>query len=878
MKMSKNDIQVVEQLVKENYGDWISEIGEILQQPESPLSLKNGKWTVVKRKEMWQSLGSYLFDEHLDRFKQIVVSVFKEPDPQFELPREERYMANIHGKVLKNSHGLRKGFAESLALLGSRPDALKNCSRGKAETIAICSIREIFRDSDWILWASLNELLPTLAEAAPEEFLNAVENALQKAPCPFDEILAQENTGVFGNNYMTGLLWALETLAWEEQYLVQVTVLLGKLALRDPGGKWGNRPDNSLINIFLPWYPQTISSIDKRKAAIQILQKEIPEVAWKLLLELLPNQHQSSSGTRKPIWRKVIPDDWKEGVTKKEYWQQTSFYADIVIEMAKGNFAKLNEIINNLDNLTKSSFDKLIEYLKSEEIKNSSEEERTILWMALEDFTLKHRRYNDEDGALGSELIENIKRAAQGLAPRKPQNLYIRLFSKSVFDLFEERGNWEEQEKKLEENRKNAIREIINYGGLNEVYQFVERVKFPEAVGFSLGFIAECNVDKSILPDLLKTENNKLALFASGFVWGRYCNLGWEWIEQSDAAKWPNTQIGKFLTYLPFTKKTWEYSKYFLKEHEDEYWNIVYIRPYQDIDNLSLAIDKLIQYDRPYTAIQCLYVILLKKKTVDKTQAVTALLKAVSSTESTSQMSGHEAIEIIKALQNDPDVNEDDLFRIEWAYLPLLFGHTKDASPKLLEHKIASEPDFFCEVIRSVYRSKNKTESNEETTGQQQTIAKNASNLLVGWKTPPGMLPDGSFSVDKFSGWMNSVKSKCKESGHIEVALITIGQVMIHSIPDPDGLWIHKAIAEAMNSEDADDMRHGFYIGILNSRGAHWVDPTGKPEKELASTYKKQAEEVENAGYYRFAVTLRDLAKNYERDAERIIEEHSKTN
>ena len=69
-------------------------------------------------------------------------------------------------------------------------------------------------------------------------------------------------------------------------------------------------------------------------------------------------------------------------------------------------------------------------------------------------------------------------------------------------------------------------------------------------------------------------------------------------------------------------------------------------------------------------------------------------------------------------------------------------------------------------------------------------------------------------------------------------------------------------------------MRNGFDIGILNSRGAHFVDPTGKPEKELAAKYRQQAEDVENAGYFRFADTLRRLAVTYEDEAKRIIENH----
>ncbi|XKB80906.1 hypothetical protein AAFX43_01015 [Morganella morganii] len=108
----------------------------------------------------------------------------------------------------------------------------------------------------------------------------------------------------------------------------------------------------------------------------------------------------------------------------------------------------------------------------------------------------------------------------------------------------------------------------------------------------------------------------------------------------------------------------------------------------------------------------------------------------------------------------------------------------------------------------------------------------------------------------------------------MEVALINIGEVLIHTPPAPDGLWIHRAVAAALNDREADDMRNGFRTGTYNSRGVHWVDPTGKQERELAEQFRNKAEEIENAGFQRFAVTLRGLADGYDREAERIINDH----
>jgi len=236
-------------------------------------------------------------------------------------------------------------------------------------------------------------------------------------------------------------------------------------------------------------------------------------------------------------------------------------------------------------------------------------------------------------------------------------------------------------------------------------------------------------------------------------------------------------------------------------------------------------------------------------------------------------MDAYHIVELIKFLQAEPSVNQDDLFRVEWAYVPLLDGHS-GAAPQLLESRLANDPEFFCEVIRLIYRSKKEDQSPKEPTEESKAIATNAWRLLHEWKTPPGTQKDGTFSEERFTEWLQRVKEVCTESGHLEVALINIGEVLIHTPSDSDGLWIHGAVAAALNDREADDMRAGFRTGTYNSRGVHWVDPTGKPERELAEQFRSKAEEIENAGFQRFAVTLRGLADGYDREAERIIDDH----
>jgi len=873
-EQNKADMDVIKQLVNKDAEIWVSNIREIIHQPANPLSLRSGKWQVTQRENLWDALGARIFDKDLDNFKTCTINVLTERDPQFDLPIGDRFAASMFGKTLKYSPELRKGLAESLAILGNRSKNLANCSLNKAESIAIITVREVLENADWALWGSLNDLLPLLAEAAPNEFLNAVEHALQQSPCPFDQLFPREGSSITGRNYITGLLWALETLAWEEEFLVRASVLLGELATHDPGEtNWVNRPSNSLRTIFLPWFSQTKAPIDKRKVAVQTLMKEVPEVAWGLLLNLLPNQHQTTSGSYKPLWRTTIPDDWGTKIPQQEYWEQILSYADLTVSMARNDINKLAEIIEQLDNLPKPSFDEILQILSSERIVNQPEDQRLPLWTSLTHFASKHKRYSDAKWALPTEIVSKIEEVTSNIAPANPLNLYRRLFSNQEFDLYEENQNWEEQKKKLEERRKIALQEILSYGGINAVLQFAETVETPFIVGHVLGIDGKVETDQFLLPKYLDPENKNLLLFSGGYIWSGQQIRGLAWVDGLDKSNWSLAQIGQFLRYLPFTDETWRRVTEWLGNAEEEYWAKVIPNPYKANINIKIAIDKLIDYGRPNAALNCLSKMLYDKQPLDKHLSIRALLGAVSSKEPSYAMDIHNTTEIIKALQNDSETNPDDLFQVEWAYLPLL-DHYGDSSPKLLESRLASDSSFFCEVIRLVYRSKKEDRSKAEPSESEKAIATNAWRLLHEWKTPPGTLPNGSFSGEKFKEWFENAKTACAETGHLEVALTHIGHVLFYCPPDPDGLWISHIAADTLNTKDTDKMRTGFNSEIYNSRGVHSIDPTGRPEKELAEKYRKKAEDVENAGYQRLAASLRMLAEEYEHEAERIIKEH----
>jgi hypothetical protein len=870
------DVTAMGELLGKDYGEWIENLRADVLRSDTPLIQTDEKWRLVARGEAWNALGNRITDEDLDRFEATAISVLGERDPKFDLPKQERYAASIHGKELEHSQLMRKGLVETLALIGSHPQALTSCSFGKPETTAILVVRRLLNKASWERWASLESHLPLLAEAAPDEFLDAVESVLvDLSTTPFHEIFAQEGSGgLGGSNYMSGLLWALEGLAWNSDYLPRVAVILADIASIDPGGNWANRPANSLADIFLPWHVQTTAPFEKMKAVIETVLREQPKVGWTLLLALLPHSHGFTSGCHRPVWREFIPRDWKEGVSQREYWEQIIALTELAVELAKEDTEKLVELVNRLSDLPRSAHESILGHLTSEAVVGLAESERLPLWEKLDELVRRHRKFSDAAWALPEEAVAKIEETAILLSPSSPEFKYHYLFSNRDFDLFDEKGNYEEQRKRLDEARQASVSEILGDRDLNAVFKFAAKVAAPHEVGRALGVVASDEFEGMILPSLLDSEDEVLVRVVAGFIWARFWDLKTDWVDSVLERDWTPEHRAKFLTLIPFNEEIWERVKTYLGEtHEALYWKNARVNPYGPDRDLTIAIEQLLEYGRAGAAVMCVARTSHDESQFDESIATRALTAVLESETGIDELDNYETVELIKHLQKSETTDQDALFRIEWNFLPWL-GRFSSGSPVTLEKRLASDPAFFAEVIGLVFRSKNDSEDDlEEPDEQKQHLARNAYKLLTGWKRCPGIQNDGSFDVEAFKEWINEACRITEETGHAEVAQIQIGHVLTYAPPDPGGLWIHEAVAATLNYRDTGEMRSGFTTELFNQRGVHGFTH-GREERKLANQNREKAEALDSKGYTRFATAMREFAEQYDRQAEREESRH----
>jgi len=861
---SADDKRIVELLAGSNYESFIVPLRISLTLPNSTMEFRDGLWQVKNRIAAWDTFGPQVFDEHLDRLKKAALEVLGENDPKFELDPDKRYAASIYGKVGRFSTNLRRGLATALALLSNRNGVLAAATHGKPEIIGSHSVYELLHGATWVRWASLKQVLPTLAEAGPDSFLRALEEALNGTPCPLDELFAQESGGVTGSSYIAGVLWALETLAWEEKYLSRAAVILADLAAHDTGGRWTNRPSNSLWTIFIAWLPQTNAPFDAQLAAIRSVIREQENVGWQLLVKLLPSVHQSTTGARRPDWRPFDPPP-ATGVPQSEYWERVKKLVNLTVELAKGNSARLGQLVDHLESLPEAGLESLLAYLGSEQVRQLRDAERQHVVDQLLRLADKHTKFATAAWALPKELIERIRALALSLQTADKMLKYRRMFSNRDFEFVGAGDDYTTQLEKLEKQRQEALRDIIQEGGQTRALKFARQVPSPRQAGFSLGQVGDDTTDELLLPASLSIEDDEHLI--GGYLIGRLVAGQWQWVDSLPLNKWSAEHVSKFFTLLPFSPEAWERAEKILGAREGDYWRAASANAFQAQSGIEHAIDKLAQYDRPLAAVACVYRLLHQKQDLDGNKICDILIKGASSVEPVGAGDGYQIVEVIKWIQTRPNVGMAKLIDVEWAYLPVLESH-QQAAPKTLEYTMASTPGMFMEVLGYVYRAKDAPVI--KPTESEKNRATNAYQLLRKWSVPPGLKTDGSFDAAALGTWMVETRRLAEEAKISEAALSWIGQVLSHTPADPSGLWIHKAVAAVLDDKQGQKLRDGFRIALMNSRGAHWVDPEAKPEIALAEQYEQKAKAVEAEGYSRLGGTLRDLVDSYRREAAEI--------
>ena len=210
---NENDKATVAAITGRPYDEVAREVAALAQSEDSPLTKVGSRWRFLSHEEAWHLLAPRLTAVDVARFEEEAVRVLEAESTAYGLPVEERRYAGIRGEGVPHSVLLREGIARTLALMGNRGERARNVEGAPSLPGKVLQ-RVLTGDKGWQIWATLDRDLPILAEAAPETMLGAIDRTLAATPSPFESLFAQEGDPMFVGAPHTGLLWALERLAW----------------------------------------------------------------------------------------------------------------------------------------------------------------------------------------------------------------------------------------------------------------------------------------------------------------------------------------------------------------------------------------------------------------------------------------------------------------------------------------------------------------------------------------------------------------------------------------------------------------------------------------------------------------------------------------
>lgn len=221
---------------------------------------------------------------------------------------------------------------------------------------------------------------------------------------------------------------------------------------------------------------------------------------------------------------------------------------------------------------------------------------------------------------------------------------------------------------------------------------------------------------------------------------------------------------------------------------------------------------------------------------------------------------------IIGWFQQQEDIDLELRSDIEFIYLPMLDDYS-EVRPRALNTRLSLEPEYFCSLIELCYKERNGEKREIEL---NKSLSDRLYEILFQFKVIPGIDWNGNFDAKRFDYWMKTVKTWSRDNDRYEVAMHTVGSGLSYAELDEDKLP-QTAVIEELNRVENEELRRGYYLGIINQRGVHWIDPEGKPELELAEDYENRANIAESRGYSRYAGILRVIGDEFKREAKSNI-------
>ncbi|WP_431047910.1 hypothetical protein [Roseateles sp. L2-2] len=864
------DVQVLPSLAAvANYEAWEGPLRSLTELTDPPIDRLEDLWMMRSQLDAFMLLGHRLGAEHFERLKAVFSTVFVAPAdvPQADQPYRPWLQPND-----SYSEELRRGLLGTLLNFAFHHQTARLVIPG---TTPDHWVRELVSqlpglNTDPNFMASFREELPMLAEAAAGPFLDALERMLEGDPSTMSAIFARGNSTFGSTSAHVYFLWSLERLAWAENLLPRVALILAKLAAIEPEGLTGNRPLDSLRSILLSWSPNTHASGATRDAVLRRVVALVPSIAWPLLAKLLPQHHDSNNVHEKPLYLETV--EAPETLTFGVVWKSQDTVIELALERVSGIADRWGSIIGTIGHYRENSFKAALRQLDAY-LLNADPEDHEKVWGMLRAEARRHQSFPDAPLAGGHDALNAMTKLVEQHSPKEKPFALTWLFDDWVPDI-ERSGSQAPTMELIEAERSKAVEAIMGSSsegdGIAGLLTIAARAKVPHLLGPALVRLALTREQIAGLMGGLDLKREDHRSLASQLVSDSLSRLG-ELPPTLKQVLVDNGLVQEQAAQLFFgirdSEEAWATVEEFDKDVAAAYWKSKHAFIVEGSLELSLkAAIRYLEAGRPMSAIEVLH---MRREEVPSDFLLALLFEVAKQLDLVVPKVGHTMVEyylmsVFEVLESRPDLDEEHLAKLQYVLFPL-FSHREKALT--LHRVLMKKPELFMELVRGAYLG--STQSPEDVTEAQRSAALAAYRILGDIYVIPGQSESG-LDAAALNAWCDDVRRLSAESGLEESGEYRIGTIAAHAPIDPiDAAWPHAAVRDLIERYSSERVESGIRVERYNMRGAYWkaIGEGGKQERDLQSQYADWAKACR--AWPRTSQLLREIAQSYGREADR---------
>jgi len=841
----KGDIELIETVSGMSYKKYKGILCKWRDLEESPILQIGETWRLTSPMDIWTTLGSYLTKSDIENIETVFNSAYKNGNPEFQPETDDKFLS-LFTKEKKYSKWIREGIIQSLILISRIGESVRIPELSKPQNWVDGLIGGLLYDANNEIWISVDNEMPLIAEASPASFLRSVQNSLTKEEPEILALFSEGRSFGFPTSKHTGLLWALEGLAWIPEYLYDASLILLILARLDPGGKLANRPINSLYEIFKPWHYQTLAPFEERMEILHQITKKEPKIGWKLLIGLLPGYRDISQNTHKMRWR-IFDENLEIRYTSNEAFKTHSKILEILFQLFNNDEVQFSDLLDQTIFLKPDDRIKVLDWALK--ICGNIIQKSYVSWNTIRNILGRHRTHKEADWALPEEDLDKYQQNYDKLMPMDVINQQIWLFNDHWPELADGfvSEDYKLRQKELDDKRIVACKIFIESIGLEETLKLSDKVQELWIYGDALGNVIE-SIDEMVDVFKLLVGDVQKIRFLHSIIFRKSITNGFDYIKSVYSRlveeKFSSKEISHLFIPQNQSGELWDFLSHCDTVIQSEYWSQMFPRFYNvSIEETIYGIEKLVEFKRFFSAMK----ICFHSKDKIPTNILINVLRRGASEEASENFTigGYEIEDLFNNLEKREDITSDVLTKLEWLYLPILGSYGSNRNPVALHKELAAKPEFFIEILCWIYKPKNVEEERKDLPEDFiQNRAHHAYLLLKSWDIIPGMTEDNSINKNKLFDWVKKSRKLAEEADRSEFADIHIGKVLA-KYPENPPHWPQEIIFELLEEINSDVILNNYASGHFNKRGvtSRGVYDGGKIERRRAAYFDKLAKD-----------------------------------